>query len=109
MATIKDLVKRTLQEMQVLAAGETPSAEDEELVTSKLMSVHAYLRQQGLLRWTTQDIPDYAEEGYVLMGAFIAQAPYAKSVPPSSWSLGLAAIQSGVSLPATDTVRAEYF
>lgn len=109
MATISDLAKRTLQKLQVLAAGETPEAEDQELVVNKLRAVHAYLREEGLLRWTMQDIPDYAEEPYVMMAAFLAQEDFGRTVLPANWSGGLSLIQSAVSLPSTGPVRAEYF
>lgn len=109
MATISDLAKRTLQKLQVLAAGETPSAEDQELVVTKLMAVHAYLRKEDLLRWTVQDIPDYAEEPYVMMAAFLAAEDFGRVVSAANWQGGLSLIQSAVALPNTGPVRTEYF
>lgn len=109
MATINDLAKRVLQKLQVLAAGETASAEDQELIVTKLKAVHEYLRTEDLLRWTWQDLPAYAEEPYVMMAAFLAQEDYGRAVLPQNWSGGLTLIQSAVARPVAGSVRAEYF
>lgn len=109
MATATELVPRVLRKIKVLAAGEVASAEDAQLVEEKLRAVHASLKTHGLLRWTLQDIPDYAEEPYVMMCAFLVAPDFSQVAEPAYWSIGLSEIQAAVSLKAAGVVRAEYF
>lgn len=109
MATIKDLATRALREIGVVGAADTPDANDQAVAEQKLMDVHAYLRSQKLLRWTTQDIPDYAELPYVLMGATLCSVPFGMSFPPGTWAVGLSALQSAVNVPAHGVVPMEAF
>ncbi|MNU70343.1 hypothetical protein D3C71_597470 [compost metagenome] len=108
-ATKRDLGPRVLRKLTVLAAGETPDADDIELVNEKLDAVHAALRTRGLLRWTLNAVPDYAQESYVLMAAFLAAPEFQRVPDPTMWSAGMREIESAIALTDVGTIRAEYF
>lgn len=109
MAAIRDLAPRVLRKLMVLAAGETASAEDYELAVEKLKAVHSYLEIEGLVRWTMQDIPMFAEEPYVSMAAFLSANEFERSPDPGMWEIGLRQIQSGIALKSSGTTYTEYF
>lgn len=108
-ATKRELGPRVLRKLLVLAAGESASADDLELVYEKLDSVHAALRTRGLLRWTINSVPDYAQEPYVLMAAFLAAPEFQRAPDVSMWASGMREIETAVALPNAGTTRAEYF
>lgn len=93
MATRFDLAKRALIEATVLAAGEDASADDQQLAETKFNAVHASLRQRGLLRWTMDDIPDWAEEPLVQMTASLLRVPFGLPPNESGWTGGEAEIR----------------
>jgi hypothetical protein len=109
MATKRDLGPRVLRKLTVLAAGETADADDIELVNEKLDAVHASLRTRGLLRWTLNDVPDYAQESYVLMAAFLAAPEFQRPPDATMWSAGMREIEAAVALTDVGVTRAEYF
>lgn len=57
MATQSDLAKAVLQDLGVLAAGETASAEDNALVQERIGQVHEELVDNGLVSFTLAAIP----------------------------------------------------
>jgi hypothetical protein len=64
----------TLQELGVLAAGETATADDAVLVDAALVRLHARLDDKGLTTksgtdWTVETVPDAAAESYAFMAA----------------------------------------
>lgn len=69
MATKADLATRAMQKLGLLMPGESASSEDAALAQQKVQSVHDSLGARGLLRWTIDDIPVYAEEPYIIMAA----------------------------------------
>lgn len=109
MATIQSLQRRVLVKLQVIGAADTPEADDAALALQKLRAAHASLKKDRLVQWTEQDIPDYAEEPYVQIAAFLAGPEFEKPVDPSWYLWGRAEIESGVQRYQTSTVRAEYF
>jgi hypothetical protein len=62
-----------------------------------------------LLRWTLADIPDYAEEAYVLIGGYLAADDFSAPKDPEWMVMGTKIIQSGVHLPVSDETTAENF
>lgn len=108
-ATKRDLGPRVLRKLSVLGAGETAEADDIDLVNEKLDAVHAALRTRGLLRWTLNAVPDYAQESYVLMAAFLAAPEFQRPPDATMWSAGMREIESAVALPNAGTTPAEYF
>jgi hypothetical protein len=109
MATISGLALRVLKKLQILPPGQDADAEDLETAIEKLRTVHASLKKEGLTQWTINDIPDYAEEPYVLMAAFLAGPEYERPVDVGMWQFGISEIRSAIQLPATGTVCADYF
>lgn len=93
MATRFDLCVRALQEITVLAAGEDPTAEDLELAEHKFDAVHASLGARGLLTWTLDSIPDWAEEPLVQMTASILGKPFGMPNDDAAWTTGEAEIR----------------
>lgn len=109
MTTLNDLSIGALKKLQVLGVDETASPEDLELATQKVRSVHAFLKAEGLLRWTLSDIPDYAVEPYLLMAAYLGAPDFQVERDPAGWTTGLRMVQSAVNLPNAGRTRAEYF
>ncbi len=109
MATITELAKRVLRKLTVLAPGEPGDAHDLEVAVEKLKAVHASLKKEELLQWTLQDIPDWAEEPYITMAAFLLGPEFTKPVDIGMWQYGMSEIRSGVQIGNGGTVCAEYF
>jgi hypothetical protein len=79
--TTAQLRTLTLQELGVLAAGETPSADDAQLTDAALVRLHSRLEGKGLttkagVSWTIATVPDYAGESYAFMAAAILAGRY---------------------------------
>lgn len=55
--TQAQLRDRVLQELGVLALGETATAEDAELVESVICAVHEMLRKEFFVDWSLDEIP----------------------------------------------------
>jgi len=109
MATLNDLAIRTLQKLQVLGQDEAASPADLAKAVEKVRGVHAFIKAKGILRWTLSDIPDFAEEPYVLMAAYLGAPDFQVERDPEGWSIGLAMFYDGINLPAVGRTQAEYF
>lgn len=109
MADLAQLAPRVLRKLTVLGADEEPSASDYELALEKLRAVHAWLKAQKLLQWTMNDIPDFAEEPYVLMAAFMTTDEFGKPPRIDWWQSGLQAIAAGINLRNIGPTQAEYY
>lgn len=110
MATKRDLAIRLLQNLGVVGDGQTPDAADIQIAEQKLDSVHAQLLALRKLRWTWNDVPVYAEEPYVMMGAFLAALPFSKPADINGYRIGLAMLNAANTAPATDApAGGEYF
>jgi len=109
MATQTDLAIRALRKSSNLGAEEAASAPDLELALEKLRAAHVALKVKKLLRWTITTIPDYAEEPYVMMTAFLLLPEFEQKSRPELWLMGLSQIQEAVNLPSVGVTQAEYF
>lgn len=109
MATFNDLAIRTLQKLQVLGQDETASAADLAKAVEKVTAAHALLKAKRVLRWTQADIPDYAEEAYVLIAAFLGAADFQVERDPMGLQMGLNMIYEGINSPAVGITPVEYF
>lgn len=109
MATMTDLAIRTLQKLQALGLDEIASAEDKQKAEEKLRVAHTFLRTQSLVRWTLNDIPDFAEEPYVMVAAYFATSDFGMADRPDLLANGMKIIQAAVNLPSAGTTQAEYF
>ena len=59
--TKSELATAVLQNLGVLAAGETAASEDSNSVQASIDSVHAQLRSKGLVPFATSAIPEWAQ------------------------------------------------
>lgn len=64
-STKADLRNRALEHLGVLAAGESPSAEDAALVDGRIDSLHEKLMARRLVNFETSAIPDEAVHDYM--------------------------------------------
>lgn len=80
------------------------------LAEQKVRAVHAELDARGRTRWFLADLPDYAEEPYVLMAAVLLAPEVGAQADPSWWQGGERMLIRAVALP-TDyrPVVAAYF
>lgn len=83
MATLTkaDLTKRVLQNLRVLGASATPTADDSDVIGEKLDHVHARLQGRGLTNdgtgaWTIETVPDFVAESYIVMASSLAADPF---------------------------------
>ena len=67
--TQAQLRDRVLQELGVLPAGETATAEDAELVESVICAVHSMLRKEMFVDWTLEAIPQEVIEPLMAINA----------------------------------------
>lgn len=109
MADFTTLAPRVLMKLGVLGAEETASSADFVLATDKLRAVHAWLKGQGLLQWVMNDIPDYAEEPYVMMAAFMTTDEFGKEPRQDWWAAGLRSIEAAINVRNIGSTSAEYF
>jgi hypothetical protein len=109
MATIAQLAPRVLRKLGVLGAEETASSADYELAIDKLRAVHAWLKAERILQWTMNDIPDFAEEPYVMMAAFLTTDEFGKQPRPDWWQAGVNSVVAGINLRNVGPTQAEYY
>ena len=107
--TLTDLAIRTLDNMGVLGVDQIASAEDKKKAIAKLKVAHQFLKTERLLRWTLNDIPDYAEEPYVMIASHFAASDFEIQRDPTWLISGLTMIQRAVNLQSQSTTPAEYF
>lgn len=77
--TLIDLYRKTLEKLQVAAAGESAAPEDTQLVADKYVSLFQMLLTLDLVSWgQTEDVPDYAVIPLVSMLAFVCATEFGK-------------------------------
>lgn len=69
MATQADLVSRVLQELNILVAGETPTAADDAVVDDAIAEAMAELQERRIAYWATSAIPEAVMRGLTLIVA----------------------------------------
>lgn len=109
MATLNQLGTRVLQKLKVVAANEAPDAADLQKAVEKVKAAHYAFGVQELVQWTLNDIPPYAEEPYVMMGAFLAADDFETEGSQSWPMLATTELQRAVNLPAACVTPAVYF
>lgn len=74
--TLAELRTAALQEIGILASGESASPEDDQLVSQKYDALYDMLLTEGLVAWAaSEEIPDYADVPLTMMlAAVIAPA-----------------------------------
>lgn len=93
----------------MLAAQEAPSPADEQKAIEKLKAAMAELEAEHLLRFTTHDIPVYAEEPLCLIAASLAGSDFERAIDPSWASQGMTMIARAVHNGTVSTVSTCYF
>lgn len=75
--TLTELKAAVLQEIGVLASGESPVIGDATIVGDKYDALYEMLVTEGLVTWTsTEDIPDFADGPIVAMVSHLCAAPF---------------------------------
>jgi hypothetical protein len=74
--TLAELRRAALQEAGIVAAGESASADDDQLCAQKYAALHDVLLAEKLVAWPVNgDVPEYAETPLTMMlAALIAPA-----------------------------------
>jgi len=81
-----------------------------DLATEAVMAVHADLGARGKLRWTIWDLPQEAEQPYVLLAAFRLGPEFDRQVAPTDVVIAEKALARMIALPTSgERVRAQYF
>ena len=96
-----------VKRVRMIAMG---GAAGQALAQQKVMAVHAQLDVEGAIRWTIYDVPDYAEEPYVLMAAVLLAPEWERPFDPKWATTGRSMIDRAVSLrSAGERQMVEYF
>lgn len=91
-----DLYEKTLEHLQVTAAGESAAPEDTAVVRQRYQSLYAMLDVESLVEWgVTEDIPSYAEQPLIMMLAAYSAQEFGVTDPRYSQLQ----IEGGLSLP----------
>ena len=105
-----EIALRLLRKMGLVGAGQTASADDQAIAEEKVSAVHDALVSLGKPRWTLAAVPEYAAEGYALMGTVLAGPDFGAPVDGGAWLAGLRMISAGAALgPSSDPVTSESF
>lgn len=70
------------------------------IAEQKVASAHNSLAARGLTRWTSHDIPAYAEESYVMMAAELLAPDVGQPLMPGLWKSGENEIRRAVATPS---------
>lgn len=88
--TLTDLYRKTLEKLQVAAAGESAAPEDTALIASKYVTAHALLQPRGLVSWTAAEaVPDEAVEPLVAILAYASATEFGAQIDPEIGAIGL--------------------
>jgi len=110
MATQTDLANRVLQKLRVLGAGQTAAPEDIAVAKQKLRAAHVSFRKDERVRWQIGQLPEEAEEPYVMMAAFLAANDFGKQADPTWVQFAEREINAIVRTPkGGEPVKVEYF
>jgi hypothetical protein len=75
--TLTDLYRKTLEKLQVVAAGEPAAPEDSQLIAEKYVSVWNQLKTRGLVSWTvTEAVPEECAESLIKMLAYASSGEF---------------------------------
>ena len=81
-----------------------------DLATEAVMAVHADLAARGKLRWSSADIPQAAEQPYVLLAAFKLGPEFDRQVAPTDVVMAEKALARMIALPTSgERTPAQYF
>lgn len=86
MKTKRQIATAALEELSMIGAAETPSAEDMDIARRRYDALHSELRDRGLVYWTntdldTQEIPDEVETAMTFLLASRLARAFGKPEP----------------------------
>lgn len=76
------IAQRALTALNVIAADETPSADDQALALARINSVHDALVAQGAVSWTVDTIPQAASDDYSALASLRLATSFGKQPNP---------------------------
>ena len=77
-----EVATAALQELGVVGADETPATADQQLASSKALSVHGALSGSGLVTWASTAIPRAVAEDYIKLTAAQLASSFGKVAGP---------------------------
>lgn len=96
--TKTDLFRRVLEDLRVVAVGESAPAEYVLLVTERYDSLYNAMVEKGLVSWgANDDIPEEAALAVTAALAFVSAPPFNKPVLPQVGAIALPAAMGGPS------------
>jgi hypothetical protein len=106
--TKAQLRNHILQQLGVIGAGETASAEDAALMETIIDNCQSELDELEIATWTTSDVPAFAIEG---MSMFVRAscAAWGQEYDPALRELGLRRLRQVTQDRRSDTGKACYF
>ncbi len=80
------------------------------LATAEVRGVHNDLAMRGLVRWTSQDIPDAVGDAYVMLAANLLAPQFGAQPNPRDDQAAMRALAQYIALPTSgERVRADYY
>ena len=108
--TQQDLATRVAEELGVIAAGETLSAADAELIKARYVDRLDQLKVDGLAYWHEDAIPAGAMEGMTIVMADICAPAFGFQREPGREQFGLDKLAEHTAIPHdNEVVEVEYF
>jgi hypothetical protein len=96
--TKTDLYRRVLEDLRVVAVGESAPAEYVQLVAERYTSLYNTMVEKHIVSWgVTEDIPDEAALAVTAALAFVSATPFNKPANPAVGAIALTAAQGGPS------------
>lgn len=75
--TLTELKEAVLQELGVLATGESPTSADATVVSDKYAALYEMLLTEGLVTWAvSEDVPEFAEGPVIAMLSHLCAKPF---------------------------------
>ncbi|MCP5086486.1 MAG: hypothetical protein GY952_06765 [Rhodobacteraceae bacterium] len=82
--TLSELAIAVAEELAVLGAGQSLSAEDDALIKRRYERVRLLYGHRGYMHWAaTDDIPDGADDGTTLLTAYSCARPFGLPKDPA--------------------------
>lgn len=108
--TKQDLAERVAQELKIVAAGETLSAADADLIKDIYSDRLEQLEDDDLAYWPEDEIPGGAMEGLVLVVADICAPAFGFQRDVGRYQFGLNKLAEHTTIQHDgESVEAEYF
>lgn len=104
--TRADAIKQALENLRIIDAISSPSAEDAVTVGRRLDQERSRLSERGLVWWDADDIPDSVSGAFCDLVAAASQNAFGKQYDAGNAEARIAAVKSSAK---GDTIRALYY